>query len=445
MKNIIHLFVISTLLMSCSKLVNVVDVDPPNNLVPENVAKTAEGARYLLNGTYAMLHDQYYYMFTEMVPAALTGTATRGGFLLSQQFVDNAVMSNLADVANIWGAFYKVVDHANWTIQLTTQLPTSELSETEKNSIIGEARALRAMAHFDALRYFGEFYDLESEFGVVIRTEPTDFTNRLKARSSVAETYQLILDDLDFAIANAPDFSTPIFFSNGSAKALKARVLLYRGEYEEAALLANEVIEQEPRSLSPTFSQVFSTGFNAPELLFVRATDAVTYASDRKRFTYTGNHVVAGPFLKTLMESDPRKPATYAANGGMVKVNNTAFYSPTYFIRLAEMYLIKAEGLARIEAPLDDAKEPLEAIMSRAWDTPTVSTATSHTALLDEIYTEIIKELCFENGSDWFASIRFGKISEVKPEVTTTDQYILPIPDGEIDANPLFGDQNDGY
>lgn len=445
MKNIISLFFISTLLMSCSKLVDVVDVDPPNNLVPENVAKTADGGRYLLNGTYAMLHDQYYYMFTEMVPAALTGTATNGGFLLSQQFVDNAVMPNLGDVANIWGAFYKVINHANWTIQLVGQLPSSEMEETEKNALIGQARALRAMAHFDALRYFGHFYDLDSEFGVVIRTEPSDFTNRNKARSSVAETYKLIMDDLDFAIANAPDFSTPIYFSSGSAKALKARVLLFRGEYEEAAALASEVIEQESRSLSPTFGEVFSAGFNAPELLFVRATDAVTYAADRKRFTYTSNHAVAGPFLKTLLEDDPRQSATYAANDGMVKVNNSTFYSPTYFIRLAEMYLIKAEGLARSEAPLADAKEPLEILISRAWGVPMASTASSHEELLDEIYFEIIKELCFENGSDWFASIRFGKISEVKPSVTSTEQYILPIPNAEIEANPLFGDQNPGY
>src|SRR5690606_32491390 len=148
------------------------------------------------------------------------------------------------------------------------------------------------------------------------------------------------------AIANAPDFSTSIYFSKGSAKALKARVLLYRGVYADAAALADEVIEQEPRSLSPTFGAVFSAGFNAPELLFVRATDAVTYAADRKRFTYTGNHSIASPFLKTLLTGDPRQPATYAANNSMVKVNNTAFYSPTYFIRLAEMYLIKAEGLA---------------------------------------------------------------------------------------------------
>lgn len=446
MKNTFKLLIISVLLSSsCSRFVDVVDVDPPNNLVPENVARTADGARYLLNGTYAMLHDQYYYMFTEFVPAVLGGTATRGGFLVNQQFVDNAVLPSLADVANIWTAFYKVVDHANWTIQLTAQLPASEMDDAAKNAIIGEARAMRAMAHFDALRYFGQFYDLSSPLGVIIRTEPSDFTNRDKARSSVAETYDLILEDLDFAIQHAPQFSQPIYFSSGSAKALKARVLLFRGEYADAAALADEVIREEPRELSPTFARVFSDGFNASGLLFVRATDAVSYASDRKRFTYTNNSAIAAPFLKGLLAGDPRGPVTYAANNGLLKVNNTAFYSPTYFIRIAEMYLIKAEGLARSGAPLADAKEPLEAVMTRAWGQPTPSQATSREELLDEIYTEIIKELSLENGSDWFASIRFGKISEVKPSVTSTDQYILPIPNAEIEANPAFGIQNPGY
>src|SRR5690554_5829568 len=213
MKNIISLLVIFIVLStSCSRLVDVVDVDPPNHLVPENVARDAEGARYLLNGTYAMLHDQYYYMFTEFVPSGLAGTATRGGFLLNQQFVDNAVMPDLADVRNIWTAFYKLADHANWTITLTEELPASELNEAGKNAIIGQARALRAMAHFDALRYFGQFYNLESPLGVVVRTVPSDFTNRNSARSSVADTYSLILEDLDFAIEHAPAYSEPIYF-----------------------------------------------------------------------------------------------------------------------------------------------------------------------------------------------------------------------------------------
>ena len=66
---------------------------------------------------------------------------------------------------------------------------------------------------------------------------------------------------------------------------------------------------------------------------------------------------------------------------------------------------------------------------------------------MDEIYNEIIAELVFENGSEWFAGIRFDKITEVKPTVTSSDKYILPIPLREIESNFAidFEDQNPGY
>ena len=56
-------------------------------------------------------------------------------------------------------------------------------------------------------------------------------------------------------------------------------------------------------------------------------------------------------------------------------------------------------------------------------------------------------ELAYENGSEWFAGIRFDKIKTVKPTVTSSDQYILPIPLTEIQANSALtlADQNPGY
>ncbi len=71
--------------------------------------------------------------------------------------------------------------------------------------------------------------------------------------------------------------------------------------------------------------------------------------------------------------------------------------------------------------------------------------ATTKQALLDEIHAEVIKELCFENGSDWFANIRFDKIKTIKPSVTNINQYILPIPESETLTNIEFGVQNPGY
>lgn len=446
MKNIFIIALLLFTLTGCEKLTNVIDQDPPNSLVPENVAVNAAGARNLLNGTYAMLHDQYYYLYSETVPGLLSGSMKSNGFLASVKFADNAVLADQSDVNSIWTAYYKMINQANWVIQLVNKLPEGELSQPEKDALLAQAKALRAMAHFDALRYFGQFYDLNSKLGVIIRTEPVNFTTREIKRSSVAEAYNLILSDLDFAVSKAPDFTKPIFISKTAAKALKARVLLFKGDYLQAANLANEVITDGKRSLSVPFSKGFSDGFNSSESIFMRATDAVTFTSDRKKFTYGSRHAIASPWLQGMMAGDPRVASTYlASNSSILKTNNTAFSAPTYFIRLAEMYLIKAEGLARSGAPLADAKAALEVIISRAYGKPSFSLATTHEELLNDIFKETIRELCFENGSDWFATIRFEKIKTLKPKVTSSDQYILPIPESELLGNALFGVQNPGY
>ena len=447
MKNIFLISFLIILLTGCKKLTDVIDRNPPNNLVPENVAHTAEGARNLLNGAYAMLHDQYYYMhISEMIPATMSGYMARNGFLVNLQFRDNNVQPDLADVNNSWIAIYKLINQANWVIQLVEELPEGEMSQAEKNSITAPARALRAMGHFDALRFFGQYYDVNSAFGVIIRTEPVNFTTRYIARSTVAEVYEQVLSDLDFAIQNGPAFSKPIFMSGLAAKALKARVLLFKGEYAAAATTADEVISSNARSLSPTYDKVFSDGFNSSEMIFMRATDEVTFTLDRKKFTYGSRHGIASPLFKNLMAGDPRIAATYSpANSAILKVNNATFFSPTYFLRLAQMYLIKAEALARSGAALDEAKAPLLVVRSRAFGSPQTSAAATMDELLDEIYKEIVKELAFENGSEWFAAIRFNKIMTIKPTVTSQDQFILPIPEAEIQGNALFGVQNPGY
>ncbi|WP_316814018.1 RagB/SusD family nutrient uptake outer membrane protein [Pedobacter heparinus] len=445
MKKIFTIALLAILFSSCSKLTDVLDVTPPNNLTPDNVANNKEGARNLLNGAYALLHNQYYYLHTEIVPAALGGTMTRVT-APDIQYQNNALTPAVPNLNNLWVAFYKVINQTNWVIQLINGLPAGELTETEKEQMIAQARGLRATAMFDALRYFGQYYNVNSPYGIIVRNETVDFTTRHIKRSTVAESYSQILSDLDYAIDKAPDFTKAIYISKTSAKALKARVKLYKGEYADAAKLADEVIADGKRSLSPTFAAVFSTGFSSTEMIFMRATDANTFVADRKKFTYPNGAISVSAWLKTFMTGDPRAALSFnASTNRVLKVNNETFFSPTYFIRMAEMYLIKAEGLARTDATLADAKLPLQAVRSRAFGTPQLSLATTKAALLDEIHAEIIKELCFENGSDWFAHVRFDKIKTIKPSVTNVNQYILPIPETETLSNNLFGPQNPGY
>ncbi len=446
MKNYITLIILLLIFTSCKKLTNVLENTPPNDLVPENVARDRKGAIALLNGCYAGLHDRSFYLYSEIFPATLGGTMIRNTIYPDIQFQDNTLNSTIGNVNNNWTGFYKMINQCNWLLQLVDQLPEGEMTELEKDEFKAQARGLRAMATFDALRYYGQYYDLNSTFGVIVKTTPSNFTTRNVKRNTVAETYALIMEDLDFAIVKAPLFTKTTSFSITAAKALKARVLLYKGDYAAAATLADDVIVNGKRTLSPTFASVFSTGLNSTEMILMRATNAVTQATNDKRSTYGLRQTAVSPWLKTFMAGDSRIAATYnATTNEILKVNNLTFFSPTYFIRLAEIYLIKAEALARNNAPLAEAKIPLQAITSRAAGAPRISLATTKDQLLNEIHAEYIKELCFENGSDWFANIRFDKIRTIKPSVTKISQYIFPIPESEIFSNTLFGIQNPDY
>ena len=433
--------------MTSCELTDVLENDPPNNLVPENVVLNEADAKALLNGIYTTITLRsiaHYYLYTELVPSAMIGSMSRAGFgTANAQFASNSLDFENSNVENLWTIFYRVVDLSNNVITLTDALPDSEFATGSKSEIIGEAHFLRAMATFDALRYFGQFYDVNSNLGVVLRTEPVNFVTRNKPRSTVAECYTQILADLDYAIANAPDFSVIYRGSKTAARALKAKVLLFQGNYSEAALLANEVINEGTRSLEVDFGSVFNKRFNSTEMIFATYRDENSDAIDnnRKRF-YSGR--AGTTWYATMMATDPRGPLTY--NGSTIlKVNNAATFRPTYFMRLEEMYLIQAEALAMSGASLTDASAPLNAIRVRAGIGN--STATNIAELKNDIFEEIVKELGHENGSEWFAAIRFDKAMSLKSSITSVNQYILPIPADEIFGNGSISiaDQNPGY
>lgn len=435
------------LCLSACELTNVLENDPPNNLVSENVVTSEADARALLNGVYTTITSRIldkYYMFTELIPSAMIGTMSRvGGGSTNGQFAENALEFDNFVVRDFWLAFYQVINAANNTITRTSELPESEISEASKREIIGEAHFLRAMGTFDALRYYGQFFDESSSYGIVIRTEPADFTTRNKARSTVAESYAQILADLDIAIADAPDYTVTYRASKTAAKALKAKVQLYRKQYAEAATLAAEVINDGATSLEPTYAETFSKGLNSSEMIFMTYRDANSDSEDnnRKRF-YAGSPGTT--WFPDLMAGDPRQPLTYSGIR-VLKTNDVDTFRPTYFLRLAQMYLIQAEALAFSGASLDEAKAPLNIIRNRVGNGD--SPATTMDELKDDIFDEIVKELAFENGSDWFAAIRFDKAMTLKPQITSSNQYILPIPEEEINSNALvnLADQNPGY
>lgn len=125
---------------------------------------------------------------------------------------------------------------------------------------------MRALGHFSLLRLYGQFFDTSSEYGIVTFNTPVqDITAR--PRSTVSESYAQIEQDLKFAIANAPQYTTGKYASKQAANMLLAKVYLYKKDYAQAAQYAAATIDQKGNAkLEDKFADVFIKTSNQRKL-----------------------------------------------------------------------------------------------------------------------------------------------------------------------------------
>jgi len=459
MKKIYWAFCMLILLQAC-EFTEVLEQLPQASLATEEAVVDAASAETVLTGTYEELKDDGAYGRMQPVLAGIlsgymgsTSLTTRN---ITFQCESNTVLPADNTLSGTFTDFYVIANRASNVIERVSALnEEAGFSGNRKNEILGEAHFLRALAHFNLLTYFGRFYDTTSPFGIPLRLEAGNVQNAQNGRATVAETYQSIIDDLDVAVANAPSFSLVYLASEEAAKALKARVLLYRGDYAAAAQLAQEVIDGGVFSLEPSYADIFQKGFGNTEsifsVFFTQGAETNSHAffhhSDQSTFG-EGRHDY-GPTAQytNLMQGDPRSAASFGVDPDgeayVVKYFRLSTSDdPAYVLRLAEMYLIVAEGLARSGGSLTNATEALNEVRSRAGLAD--AAPQDATELLDLIFEEKVKELAFEGGHEWFDAIRFGKIEALKSTVISENQYILPIPNTEDFPNDEV-EQNPGY
>lgn len=108
---------------------------------------------------------------------------------------------------------------------------------------IAQAKILRAYHHFFLVNAYAKMYTPETaatDRGIIIQTEFNMEVTR--PQSTVAQVYKSIEDDIEAALPNLPD-ETPNVFLPGKALgyALKAKVALFKGEFDKALTAALEV------------------------------------------------------------------------------------------------------------------------------------------------------------------------------------------------------------
>ena len=463
MKKLLYISMFTILMVSCSE--DFLELSPSGALPAEEAIQSISDMNTLLLGAYSQLQNSDYYgRYFILVPDVMSDDVKQNSSANRAKEWAEFSGTDLDFISEeIWTEVYEAINRVNIIINAEVDLPPEV--QDEANQIIGEAQALRGLAHFDLVRIYAQHYGFTSggsHPGIPIVT--TFDETALPTRSTVGEVYAAAIADLEAGISKMTiNDDAPGRMSKLAAQAILARIYFYQENYSQAESMANTVIS-EAGSLLPTesFLDAWSNPGTKPDALFeVVMTDVDNNGSDALGRMYInegyGDYLPSDDLRLLIDPEDLRstlfKPDSTLGGGifGWDRMNKFPAVigdDNTPVIRLTEVMLIRAESRARAGNE-DGAIEDMMAVRRRAWPSaPEVSL--SGDALLEEIIKERRIELAFEGHRLWDL-MRLNR-DVVRTDCTApictinypNDRFILPIPAQELDANENI-EQNPGY
>ena len=432
MKNkIIILIAALFFLQSCSGFLDTV---PSDEVSTDMALLTLRDANFAVNGMYGDMKIVDYYG----APMTLMGD-NRGDDLQPRDISVggwNAIYSLKYDpVTNtyfgIWEKCYNTIMKANAILEAWERLPAQSANEiAQKNDIKGQALAVRAFCHFDLARCYGYPYlkDNGQSLGAVLVDKTLAPNEAIQiSRSTVAETYAFVLEDIQTALPLLSKNIAVGKLNYWGAKMLQARVSLYMGQWDNAYNAAIDVINNSPYSLVSNADYLDDLGKQGGnEIIFELLVGlGIEDMDENQNFDGVYNYLWhANPGLARLiptqawldiMAEDPddvrgKVISVGDGAGGTTWIkkfpgrdNDFKKNNPRIF-RLAEAYLIAAEAALKKSSPSQgQADTYLHKIRERANPAATMITATED-AILKERRKEFIGE-----GHRFFDLMRLGK------------------------------------
>lgn len=498
MRNIIKILTVLFLATSYSCSSDWLDVSPSDGLSKDQAINNLADAKVALTGVYdaiqgnsdANIQGPSYYGARMIYFGDVRGDDMQAREATGRTGPSYVMNYTITGEPQIWLAPYRLIRRANNLITAIDEGRVSDAAQADQNDLKGQALAIRALAHFDLVRVYSLPYYVTKGAGlgipIVLRAESYDF---VAGRNSIDEVYTQVIKDLTESISLMKSSKSLGYFNTWAAKALLARVYLYKGDNENAYKTALDVINNSPYSLwkSEEYTSAWAKA-GTSEVLFEivnydtddwvdRESIGYLYAEDGYADALMTNAFVdlvatkypkdvrQGVMLRSnLPDADAKKEPwglnkvyinKYPGREGFddIRVNNISI------LRLSEVYLIAAEAAAKLSDGVSAAKY-LNAIVLRG--NPDATPVSASEATLDRILQENRIEFVGE-GHRFFDLMRNGK--EVVRYTNDTDmgwhlplsaesrkfdvnyfRVILPIPDNEVRANPLIREQqNPGY
>ena len=399
MKKILYsVLVASTLLFaSCEK--EYLDTNPTDQLLEGSVFTTTKNAWAAINGMHRAMFFQYSSQDQAGQGSVMINMDQLGEDLVNTSAGNNWWIStyqwlthrneNAGTVEFVYRFYYKLIANANMII---ANIDNATGPEADKKAIKGQALAYRAWAHHQLVQIFGERYKAgggNTQLGVPLMIINT---TEGQPRATVEEVYTQINTDLDAAIALLTETRNAKSHINiNVAKGMKARVALTMGKWAEAATLAKEA--RTGGNMRLENGTEIMAGFNnvsTPGWMWgtAQVQDQTTYFYSFFAYmsvNFNSTNIRTNPkainknLYAAIKDSDLRKkwwvptptsirdannkiigrnvggyeiPATYSIfpymNRKFISAGGTgSSIGDVPYMRVAEMYLIEAEALAR--------------------------------------------------------------------------------------------------
>jgi hypothetical protein len=432
---------------SCKKFL---DVKPELQTDASGAIVDATSAETAVNGLYNRLGSDNYYGSNYTSLSYLSGGDIQwtGSQTAPQQIVNRRLTADNGNIAGAWTAIYRTILSANYIIEKVPQVNDPLFTQAKKNQFLGEAYFVRALSYFDLVRAWG---------GVQLILKPTynpDDQQGIK-RSSVDDSYAQVLSDLN----KAEELLTNTVNRNRATQktvwGLKARYYLYRQNWEQAITYASKVIDDNTnyKLIKPYSSFFANNAAGTQEAVFELAYSASfknghynwwlppalggrrEWAPNNDLVNLLNNATTGGGRNALIAQTAPPGNLWY----GKLYYRNPTGTDPAYLLRVAELFLIRAEAKVKT-SKLNEAIADLNAVRDRAGLIGT--TAVTQAEILLAIEAERRLEFAFETDR-WFDLVRTGRASAVL-NVTDANKLLFPIPNSEILADEDL-DPNPGY
>lgn len=433
---------IALFLMSC----DILDTEPVASLDANTAIADGASAEAVLLGAYSRMQtNPYYGVHFTLSPDLAADNALYSGFFDSQLEVDSGFfpISNLW-IESAWVDIYRVVNIANLLIAEVPGVEDDAFSSRDR--VLGEAHAVRALAYSDLLRVFGYHFDRSSQYGLPLLLEPienNDF-NQIPdlPRSSVEDTYQQILTDLDTAITLMDGYDNNTSMSYWAALALRARVNLYAGNHNAAFNDADEVITEGGFSLVENVEDLFLTNGTTSESIF----DLVFTDQDGSSlftFVFQRDEYNVDPSLTDSFEDGDARADLFRFDRSFdrsLKWSDANNANNVKVLRLAEMYLIRSEAAVFDTEDPNAGLDDLNEIRNRA-ELDDIGPFADIDEYVNALLQERRAELNYE-GHRFFDIVRLDRFDEILGRESF--RRVFPIPADELQISENL-EQNPNY